>query len=135
LLFGVLHHLNASCPTLKRVPNLNQTSVSILTPFMVPKSQAFDALFGKVFVACSIFFHEIRPTVLKTIELNRESCIGAVKIQNVLSQCVLPSKFEADKSMIAERPPKFPFFLRLLAAKIARDLLHTHKGKMGNPRQ
>src|SRR6266516_3761105 len=98
LLFGIRHYANASCSSLNRIPNLQQTSLAILSPLMIPEPKCFDALFHQKFFARSITFHSIRQAMLKTVEFDVQFGVGAVKIQNAIANGVLPTKFETSET-------------------------------------
>ena len=68
--------------------------------------------------------------MLKTVEFNIQLRIGAVKIQNVAANRVLPSKFEAGELASSQCPPKFFFLGCLFAAKFTGDLFEAHAGRM-----
>jgi len=87
-------------------------------------------LLGQKFFPRFIPLNSVRQTVLKTVELDIQLRIGAVKIQNVATNCVLPSKFEAGELASSQCLPKFFFPGCLLAAKFAGDLLEAHMRRM-----
>jgi len=51
--------------------------------------------------------------MLKAVELDGEFSAGAIKIQNVITNHVLPPKFEPGESPSSQLTPKLLFFLRL----------------------
>lgn len=60
--------------------------------------------------------------MLETIKLHSQLCIGAIKIQNALSNNMLSSKFETRELSPSQCAPKLLFFLCLTVAKIGGDL-------------
>ena len=97
---------------------------------MIPEAKSFDALLRQKFLTRFIALNSAGQTVLKTVELDIQLRGGAVKIQNVAANRVLPAKFEAGELASSQCPPKFLFPGSLLAAKFAGDLLETHHGSM-----
>ena len=68
--------------------------------------------------------------MLKSIQFHCQLGVGAVKIQDVFSQNMLPAEFETSKSSPAERPPKLLFVIRLIVTKMTGDLFEAHFGMM-----
>jgi hypothetical protein len=60
--------------------------------------------------------------VLKTVEFDGELCISTIKIQNMITDCVLPAEFKTGELPSSQRTPKLLLFIRLIAAKIAGEL-------------
>jgi hypothetical protein len=89
---------------------------------MIPKTQRFNALFGQEFFACFILLDPFGQTVLKTVKFNVQFGVGTIKIQNVNSKGVLPSKFEPGETMAAQCQPELFFLISLVAAKPAGSL-------------
>jgi len=74
---------------------------------MIPETQCLDALLHQEFFTRFISLNAFRQTVLKTIQFDSQLCVGAVKIQNVLANCVLPAKFETSELPASQCPPEF----------------------------
>jgi hypothetical protein len=129
LFFGVLHNLNATRPPLQRVPNRQQTAIRIFPPLMIPEPERFDALIRQSLFANRVPFHFFRRTVLKTVKLNRQLRIGAVKIQDASAKPMLPPEFETGKPPPPQRPPKLSFFVGLMAAQFAGYWFQVHPRK------
>ena len=68
--------------------------------------------------------------MLKAVQFHRQLRIGAIKVENVFTQYMLPAKFETCKSPTAQRAPEFSFLGCQLVAEVARDLLDAHGGHM-----
>ncbi len=96
----------------------------------VPKSQRFDALFCQKFLPLGVALHSIGMTVLRAVQFHGQFCIGAVDIQNMISDRVLSAEFETGKTPSAQRPPERLFVIRLVAAELAGDVFEAHVGRM-----
>ena len=93
---------------------------------MIPKSENSDAFLREEFLPLAIPLNSLRMTVLRTIQLDSELRIGAIEIQNVISDCVLPTKFETGESSPSQSPPEHLFVVRLVAAQLAREWSEAH---------
>jgi len=127
---GVFHYPNAAGSPLQRVPNFQQTSVAIFLPLMIPEPKGFNALLRQKFFPRFIPLNSFRQTMLKAVEFDIQLRVNAVKIQDMSANCVLPSKFEAGELSSSQCPPKFFFFIGLVAAQLAGDLFEAHTGRM-----
>jgi hypothetical protein len=130
LLLRIFHHADTTRSLLNRVPNFQQTTFAVLTPLAIPETQRLDALIHEKFFPCRVAPDSFRQTMLKTVQLDGELCLGAVEIQNVIPDRVLAAEFETGKTPATQRPPKFLLLIRLLAAKFAGDLFEAHGGRM-----
>jgi hypothetical protein len=115
---------------LDRVPDFQQTTFAILTPLTIPETQRLDALIHEKFFPRRAAPDSFWQTMLKTVQLDGELCLGAAEIQNVIPDRVLAAEFETGKTLATQRPPKFLLLVRLLAAKFAGDLFEAHGGRM-----
>ena len=97
---------------------------------MIPEPKGFNALLGQKFFPRFIPLNSAWQTVLKTVEFDIQLRGGAIKIQDISTNCVLSAKFETGELAFTQCLPKFFFFGCLLAAKFAGDLLQTHTGRM-----
>jgi len=97
---------------------------------MVPESNRFNALLREIFFASFVTLDAFKQTVLNTIKLHRQFCVGTIKVQNTIANGVLSAEFETGKSAPAQRPPKLRFLFGLIAAKMAGDLFEAHFGMM-----
>jgi hypothetical protein len=97
---------------------------------MIPKPQCFDTLLLQKVFPGIVTLNFFRQAVLKTIKLDRQFCVSAIKIQNMSANRVLPAKFETGKLPSAQRPPKLLLFVGLIAAKRTGDLLQAHDKRM-----
>ncbi len=69
-----------------------------------------------------------RQSVLEAVQFNGYLCCGTVEVENMLSQRVLPAKFEPRKTTGPQGAPQFLFLVRLFlteAASIAGGI-HAH---------
>ena len=97
---------------------------------MIPETNRFNPLLcQKLFTLC-VTLAAFRQTVLKTIKLHCQLCVGTVKIQGVFTHRVLSPEFEPGKSTPAERLPQLVFLIRLIVAKLPGDLFEAHAGIM-----
>jgi hypothetical protein len=92
----IFYHADTTRPLLDRVPDFQQTTFAIFAPLTIPGTQRLDALIHE-----NIFPRRVAPdsfwqTMLKTVLLDGELCIGAVEIQNVIPDRVLAAKFAGD---------------------------------------
>ena len=71
--------------------------------------------------------------MLEAVKLNRQLCIGAIEIQNVPANHVLPAEFETRKRASAQCVPEFFFLVGLVAAKPAGGMFQTHADRMKKP--
>ncbi len=97
---------------------------------MIPESNRFNALLRKIFFASFVMLDAFRQGVLKTIKFHGQFCIGAIKVQNAIANCVLSAELETGESASTERPPKFLFLVGLIVAKLPSDLFEAHGGMM-----
>jgi hypothetical protein len=93
---------------------------------LVPEPEGFNTLLRQKFLTRFIPLNSVRQNVLKTVEFDIQLRVGAVKIQNVAANRVLPAKFETGELSPSQGPPKFFFPGCLLAAKFAGDLPEAH---------
>ena len=97
---------------------------------MIPELKGFNALLRQKFFPRFIPLNSFRQTMLKAVEFDIQLRVSAVKIQDMSANCVLPSKFEAGELSSSQCPPKFFFFIGLVAAQLAGDLFEAHTGRM-----
>ncbi len=97
---------------------------------MVPEPEGFNALLHQNFFARFIPSDSSRQTTLKTVEFDIQLCNGAIEIQNMPANCVLPTKFEAGELSATQCPPKPFFFISLIVAQPAGNLFKAHAGRM-----
>jgi len=97
---------------------------------MIPEPKGFNALLRQKFFPRFIPLNSFRQTMLKAVEFDIQLRVNAVKIQDMSANCVLPSKFEAGELSSSQCPPKFFFFIGLVAAQLAGDLFEAHTGRM-----
>ena len=90
---------------------------------MIPESEYFDAFFCQAPAARFILLDPFGNTMLKAVELDGEFSAGAIKIQNVITNHVLPPKFEPGELSSSQLAPKLLFFLRLSASKSTGNFL------------
>ena len=107
----------------------------ILPPLMIPKSQSFDVMPRQKLFSRLVKVNAFRQTVLKAVKFNRQFCIGAIEIQNVSANRVLPAKFETRETASAQCAPKLFFFVSLTAAKPAGDVIQAHVERMKEPEE
>ena len=88
---------------------------------MIPEPKRLNALFGQKLFADFVTLDSFRQAVLKSIKFDSQFCIGAIEIQNVSANRVLPSEFETSEASSAQCPPEFLFFISLIAAELAGD--------------
>ena len=65
-------------------------------------------------------------TVLRAVQFHGQLCVRAVEIQNVISDHVLPTEFEAGKTSTAQCPPELLFVVREVPAQLAGDVFEAH---------
>ena len=97
---------------------------------MIPEPKRFNVLLRQKSFANFITVNSSGQTVLKTIQFNGQFCIGAIEIQNMSANGVLPSEFETGEASPAQCPPELLFFVGLIAAKLAGDWFEVHVGRM-----
>ena len=97
---------------------------------MIPEPKGFNALLRQKFFPRFIPLNSFRQTMLKAVEFDIQLRVSAVKIQDMSANYVLTAKFEAGKLPSSQCPPKFFFFIGLVAAKLAGDLFEAHAGRM-----
>ena len=61
----------------------------------------------------------LRQPMLEPIQLNGQLCSRTIEIENVLSQRMLPAKFESRKTPGPQGAPQFLFFICLFVAEAA----------------
>jgi len=72
---------------------------------MIPETHCFNAVFGQEFFPLSIALDSFRQTMLRTVEFNAQPGVGAIEIQNVITNGMFPAEFEAGETMAAQWPP------------------------------
>ena len=97
---------------------------------MIPESNRFNALPLENFFARFVTLYAFRQTVLNTIKLHPQFCVGTIKVQNAIANGVLSAEFETGKSASTEGPPKFLLLISLIVAKLPGDLFEAHAGMM-----
>jgi len=97
---------------------------------MIPEPKSFDVLRRQKFFPRFIPLNSARQTMLKTVELDIQLRVSAVKIQDMSANGVLPAKFEAGELPPSQCLPQFFFLVGLIAAKFAGDLFEVHVGRM-----
>jgi hypothetical protein len=127
---SIVHYPNAARPLLQHIPDFQQASLAILAPLMIPKPQRDNVLLFQKSFTQFIMLHSFRQTVLKAIQFDSQLCIGAIKIQNVAINDVLPAEFETGETSPAQRPPEFLFLVGLIATKLAGDWFEAHGERM-----
>ncbi len=65
---------------------------------MIPEPQRFNILLSQKFFTHFIPVNSFGQTVLKAIQFNSQLRIGAIEIQNVSANRVLPSEFETSEA-------------------------------------
>lgn len=68
--------------------------------------------------------------VLQTVQFQRQLCVRAVEIQDVIPDRMLPTEFETGKTPAPQCPPERFFAVRLVTAQLAGDLFEAHEGMM-----
>ena len=86
---------------------------------MIPEPKRFHALLRQKLLTDLVAANPFRQAMLKSIQFNGQLRIGAVKIQNVPTNRVLPTEFEAGEASSAQCAPKFFLFVGLVATKFA----------------
>jgi hypothetical protein len=122
LLLRVFHHLHATSPALQRIPNTEQTTFTICSPLMIPKSQFLNVLFFQKSATRLVVLHLLRQTVLKAVKFDRQSRRRAIEVQKIDSCWMLSAKFETGETIASQRAPQFLFFVGLVATKLAGGL-------------
>ncbi len=130
LFFGIPHYSHTTGSPFQRFPKLQQTAVTVLPPFMIPKPESFDALFCQIFFAPFVALNSSGQTMLKTIKFNIQLRVRTVKIQNMSPNHMLPAKFESGKSSPAQCLPESLLLVGLSAAKLTSDLRKAHMERM-----
>ena len=105
LLFFSVYNLNQAGSPLYRAPYFEQTSISIISPLMIPKSDNFNVLFCQFCRAYFVFLDFLRQTMVKTVEFNSEFCLHAIKIERVIPFGMLPTEFETRKLTTSQCTP------------------------------
>ncbi len=88
---------------------------------MIPEPKRFNALCDQKFFADFVTVNSFRQAVLKSIKFNGQLRIGAIEIQNMSSNGMLPAKFETGEASSAQRPPELLFLIGLITTKLAGD--------------
>jgi hypothetical protein len=115
---------------LQRIPDCQQTTFPIFPPLMIPESNRFNALLREKLFARFVMLDAFRQAVLNAIKLDRQFCVGTVKVQNATANGVLSAELETGKSASPERAPKLLLLIRLIVAKLPGDLFEAHAGMM-----
>jgi hypothetical protein len=114
--------LHTTRPALQRIPNGEQTTFTVFSPLMIPKSQFLNVLFLQKSAARLVMLHLLRQAVLKTVKLDVQPRYGAIEIQNINSRWMLSAKFESSELVASKRAPQFLFFVGLVATKLTGGL-------------
>jgi hypothetical protein len=122
LLLHILHHLHTTRPALQRIPNGEETTFTVFSPLMIPKSQFLNVLFLQKCAALLVVLHLLRDTVLKTVKLDVQPRCRAIEIQEVNSNRMLAAKFESREAMASQRAPELFFLIGLVTTKLAGGL-------------
>ena len=120
------HHLHASRTLLQCMPDFQQNSLSVLAPLPIPETQLLNPLRGQKPRLGKVQLSLPGQSVPKPIQFNRDSCQGAIEVQRVRAQRMLPTKFEAGESPCTQCLPKLPFLLCLLPPQPPRIPCRTH---------
>ena len=65
---------------------------------MIPEPKRLNALFGQKLFAGFVTLDSFRQAVLKSIQFNGQLRIGAIEIQNMFANGMLPSEFETSEA-------------------------------------
>ena len=99
------HHLHASGSALQSMPDLQQHTLRIFLPLMIPKTQHFNIALGKKLLSILIAFPARRHPVLKAIQLHRKSRQRTIEVEVISPHRMLSAKLEAGKPSSPQRPP------------------------------
>ena len=115
------------------MPDVQQDSVAILTPLMIPEAQHLDVQGFQEFFPCQIVLSLARQPMSKPVQLDREFCLGTKEVQHVTCNRMLPSKFKSGETPCPQTLPELFFFDGLFATQTADvgDLVHMDKLKKG----
>ena len=105
LVFDFALHLHAPGLPVNRLPDLQQNSIPVFAPLMIPESQFFNAMALEEQPSCLVLLHLCRQAVLKAVHFNGKTRHRTVEIQNKTPQGMLPTKLESGKSAGAQGPP------------------------------
>lgn len=76
LLLRAFHDANTSCQSLDGSPNIQQATLGVFAPLMIPETQCFNALLRQKFIALSVGFQSLRQAMLKSVQLHCQLCAG-----------------------------------------------------------
>jgi hypothetical protein len=94
------------CSFLKCHPNLKAYPFQFATQLPVPDPLNFYAVGAQKIIAFRIVLLAVRMTVHETISFQDELRFGAIEIQSVNSEGMLPSEFVTGETTITEYSPK-----------------------------
>jgi hypothetical protein len=77
------HHSDAARSAVQRMPNLQQNSLLVSSPLMVPESENFDIAVCQRSFPGRVPSELHRGFMLKPIEFDREASVRAIEIQKI----------------------------------------------------
>lgn len=113
------HDLQAAGAAVQRLEDREQHAFPVFPPFVIPKTKLLNVLRGEELFPRFVMLHLFRHTMLKTVQLHRQTRQRAEEIQVVSSQRMLAAEFESGEPPGPQSPPQFLFFVRLLTAQAA----------------
>ena len=90
---------------IQHIPNRLQHVLSILQHLMIPKPQHLYSLIGQVLSASTVLTTCLCRVVLPAIQFDGQTLLVTVEIQHIRFHRVLPTKFAAGKTTVAEQSP------------------------------
>jgi hypothetical protein len=109
--------LNTTSSAMQRMPDLQQHAFTVCSPLAIPETQHLNILLAERIFSGEVLLTLPWQSMFKSVQLHCQASEGTVKIQIIICEEMLPSKFEARKSSGAQCLPKLFFFLSLLPSK------------------
>lgn len=100
---------------------------------MIPKSKRFNSLLIEKFLSHFVALQTFGQTVLEAVQFNRQLRVRTVKVQDVFTDQMLPTKFETGKASSSKFTPEFLFIIRLIVSQLPGDLFQAHAGEIASP--
>ena len=81
------------------IPNLQQTSIPIAAPLMIPKTDHLNGVLAQKSFPLRATSNTLRQAMLKAIQLNRQFCLSTIKIQNIWADRVLSAELKTGETV------------------------------------
>jgi hypothetical protein len=115
---------------LQRIPDFQQATLTVLPPLMIPEPKCFNILLRQKSFTNFIMVNSFGQTMLKAVKFNGQLRIGAVEIQNMSANGMLPAKFETGELSSSQCAPQFFLVFGLMTAKLTGKLFEAPAVRM-----